>query len=98
MQYSDHTLEHLNYKKIENYVGSNVKHQEHKRNALLKAQKNIEKLDYEISDCERGLEKAVLELALMTDGPQSLKIKLSDFTNPNMTDEQRTLMDNYLKK
>ena len=98
MQYSVHTLENLNYKKTENYVGSNVKHLEHKRFAQVKAQQNIEKLQNEISDCERGLEKAVLDLALMTDGPESLKIKLSDFTNPNMTAEQRTLIDNYLKK
>ena len=98
MQFSDHTLENLTYKKTENYVSSNIRHQEHKRNALINAQNNIQKLQNEISDCEIGLEKAVLELTLMTDGPQSLKIKLKDFTNKDLTDEQRTRVDTYMSK
>ena len=91
-------MENLSYKKTENYVSSNIRHLEHKRNALINAQKNIEKLQNEISDCEIGLEKAVLELTLMTDGPQSLRIKLKDFTNKNLTDEQRLRVDNYMNK
>ena len=98
MLYSNHTLDNLSFKKTENYVTSNVRHQQHKRNALVNAQKNIEKLANEISDVEIGLEKAVLDLTLMTDGPQSIKIKLKDFTNKNLTDEQRLSVDNYMNK
>ena len=65
---------------------------------MINAQNNIQKLQNEISDCEIGLEKAVLELTLMTDGPQSLKIKLKDFTNKDLTDEQRTRVDTYMSK
>ena len=98
MLYSNHTLEHLSYKKTENYVSSNVRHQLHKRNALISAQKNIEKLAKEISDVEIGLEKAVLDLTLMTDGERCIKVRLKDLTNKNQTDEQRLSIDNYMNK
>ena len=75
-----------------------MKHVEHKRNALIKAQNNIKKLETEIKDCDTNIEKYIMELALMTDGPDSLKLKLSDITNPNNTLDQRTFVNNYLRK
>ena len=79
-------------------MSSNIKHLEHKKNALTKAQINIKKLETEIKDCETNLEKYIMELALMTDGPESLKLKLSDITNPDNTLEVRTMINNYLRK
>ena len=70
----------------------------HKRNALEKAQANIQKLEQEIGDCERAQEKAILELALMADGQQAVRITISDLSNPNMAQEARQGLDNYLKK
>lgn len=96
--YSAHTLGALHFQKTENNVSSTIKHQEHKRNALTKAQSNITKLETEIKDSETNIEKGVLELALMTDGPDSLKLKLSDITNPNNNNQARTNISNYIRK
>jgi len=39
-----------------------------------------------------------LELALMADGQQAVRITISDLSNPNMAQEARQGLDNYLKK
>ena len=91
-------METLHFQKTENQVSSTIKHQEHKRNALIKAQSNIKKLETEITDCDTNIEKYIMDLTLMTDGPESLKMKLSDITNPDLTKEERTMVNNYLKK
>ena len=79
-------------------MSSTIKHLEHKRNALIKAQSNIKKLETEITDCDTNIEKYIMELTLMTDGPDCIKLKLSDITNPDNTLEMRTMINNYLKR
>ena len=78
--FSDHTMESLNYKQVENNVVSNKKHLEHKNNALRKAEANIEKLKQEINDVSRAQERAILDLALLTDGAQSTRINIVHLT------------------
>ena len=92
------TLDNLNFQRTENFVMSNKKHQEHKRSALIKAKENIQKLEEEIDISERNQEKSVLELALMTDGPQSVRITISELSNPRLTEDKRIALDNYLRK
>ena len=86
------------FQKTENYVISNKKHLAHKKNALIKSQNNIQKLQQEIGDCERQQEKGILELALMADGAEAVRITISELSNPDMTIEARRGVDNYLKK
>ena len=65
---------------------------------MIKAKENIQKLEEEIDISERNQEKSVLELALMTDGPQSVRITISELSNPRLTEDKRIALDNYLRK